>query len=100
MSQMAVITEKVVAEAPLLGQGDMEAKQIPEPKAARIRLAAAAVTAPAKIAGQDAADAADSFGRLPIPKSDASLVGKFALMRVSPAGQCHNNGDPGWLGGD
>jgi hypothetical protein len=75
MSQIAVMIEKVVAEAPLPGQGDMEAKPIPEPKVTRIRLAATAVMAPAKIAGQDAAEAAASFGRLLTAKSDAALAG-------------------------
>src|ERR1700681_2011624 len=99
MSQIAVITEKVVTDAPLLGQGDMDAKPIPEPKVTKIRVVAAAVMAPAKIAGQDAADATDSFGRLPIPKSEDSLVGWFALMRVSPDGQCKSYLDTGGLEG-
>jgi hypothetical protein len=63
---MAVITVKVVAEAPRWGQGDTEANPIPAPRATNIRLVAIAVIAPAKMAGHEAADTTDSFGCNPL----------------------------------
>jgi hypothetical protein len=61
---MAVTTVKVVAEVPPRGQGETEARPRPEPKATRIRVVAIATMAPAKMAGQDAAETNDSIGRL------------------------------------
>jgi hypothetical protein len=57
---MAVITVNVVADTPLFGQADTEARPNPDPSAASTREAAAATNAPAKIAGHDTADTADS----------------------------------------
>jgi hypothetical protein len=56
MSPIAVITENVVSETPLLGQGDTEARPRPEASANRISETAAATTAPAMIAAHDTAD--------------------------------------------
>jgi hypothetical protein len=56
MSPIAVITENVVNETPLLGQGDTEARPRPEASASRISETAAATTEPAMIAAHDTAD--------------------------------------------
>jgi hypothetical protein len=56
MSQIAIITVKVVAEAPEFGQGDTEASPKPDPRARRIRDVAAAAKAPANIGGQAIAE--------------------------------------------
>jgi hypothetical protein len=58
---MAVITVNVVADTPLFGQADTEARPNPDPSAASTTEAAAATNAPAKIAGHDTADTADSW---------------------------------------
>jgi hypothetical protein len=50
----------VVADTPLFGQGDTEARPNPDPSAASTKEAAAARIAPAKIAGHDTAETADS----------------------------------------
>jgi hypothetical protein len=51
----------VVADTPLFGQADTEARPNPDPSAASTTEAAAAANAPAKIAGHDTADTADSW---------------------------------------
>jgi hypothetical protein len=51
ISHIAVITAKVVAEAPVLDHRDTEARPKPEPSAGRISENAASKSAP-KIAGQ------------------------------------------------
>jgi hypothetical protein len=56
MSQIAAFTVKPVADAPCPGHGDTMAKPRPEPNASSTIEAAMATNAPAKIAGQDAAD--------------------------------------------
>jgi hypothetical protein len=53
---MAVVTAKVVAEAPSLDQGDSEAKPSPAPSDRRISVTAAAATAPPMIADQLSAE--------------------------------------------
>ena len=53
---MAVVTAKVVAEAPTLDQGDSEAKPNPAPSDSRISVTAAAATAPPMIADQLSAE--------------------------------------------
>jgi hypothetical protein len=60
MSHIAVITVKVVAEAPVVDHGDTEARPKPEPSARRINENVAAAKAPPKIAGQLIADIEDS----------------------------------------
>ena len=96
-----------VAEAPLPGQGDMEANPNPDPSAIRTMVAAAATVAPAKIAGQDTADTDDSparavpgmtavrsfsSGSMTIPVRSSSSVGGCNGLRAewfrqgSPAG--------------
>jgi hypothetical protein len=60
MSQIAVVTAKVVIEAPRSGQGEMEANPMPDPNATRTTVLAAATKAPAMMDGQDAADFAVS----------------------------------------
>lgn len=61
MSQMPVVTAKVVAEAPLLGQGDMEASPKPDPSANSISETEAATNAPPMIAGHDTAEVGASL---------------------------------------
>jgi hypothetical protein len=56
MSQMAVVTAKLVSDAPRSGQGDIEANPIPDPSATRTTVLAAATKAPAMMEGHDAAD--------------------------------------------
>ena len=56
MSHIAAFTVKPVAEAPWPGHGETMAKPKPEPNASNMADAAIATNAPAKIAGQDAAD--------------------------------------------
>jgi len=70
---MAVITVKVVAEAPLWGQGDTEASPKPEPRATKMRVVAAAAMAPAKMAGHEVPETGDSNGR------SAAAVGRLVL---------------------
>ena len=53
---MAVVIAKAVIDTPWFCQGEIDAKPIPEPKATNINEAATATKAPAKMAGQDAAD--------------------------------------------
>jgi hypothetical protein len=60
MSPIAVITENVVSDAPLLGHGETEASPNPEASANRISETAAATTAPATMAPHDTADLDDS----------------------------------------
>src|SRR5271169_3606241 len=57
---MAVISVKVVTEAPELGQGDTEARPKPDPRATRINDNAAAAKAPPMIAAQEIAAVDDS----------------------------------------
>jgi len=52
VSHIAIITVKVVAETPKLGQGDTEDRPKPDPRARRIRDVAAIAKAPASIGGQ------------------------------------------------
>ncbi|MGA2777459.1 MAG: hypothetical protein ABSF94_07870 [Steroidobacteraceae bacterium] len=60
---MAAVTVKVVADTPRLGHGEIDANPSPDPKASKIEEADAATTAPAAIAGHDAADfARDAAG--------------------------------------
>ena len=56
ISQIAAVTVNVVAEAPCPGQGEIEANPRPDPRASRTSETDTATTAPAKMAGQDAAD--------------------------------------------
>jgi len=56
MSQIAVVTAKLVTDAPRPGQGEMEANPMPDPNAMRRPVLAAATKAPAIMDGQDAAD--------------------------------------------
>jgi hypothetical protein len=56
MSQTAALTVKPVADTPCPGHGDTIAKPRPEPNASSMADEAMATNAPAKIAGQDAAD--------------------------------------------
>jgi hypothetical protein len=51
---------KVVAETPAPAHGETEARPSPEPKSSKITEIAAAVTPPAKTAGQDTAEAGAS----------------------------------------
>ena len=53
---MAVVTAKLVTDAPRSGQGEMEANPMPDPNAMRMTVLAAATKAPAIMDGQDAAD--------------------------------------------
>src|SRR5665213_471981 len=69
MSQIAVVTAKVVAEAPWLGQGETAAKPKPEPSATRMSVTDAATNAPAMIADHDAADFVAAAGNPAAPGS-------------------------------
>jgi hypothetical protein len=53
---MAVVMANVVADAPRSGQGEIEANPMPDPRAIKMTLAAAATKAPAMMDGHDAAD--------------------------------------------
>jgi hypothetical protein len=55
---------------------------MPDPNATRMRLVAAAVIAPAKMAGHEAADTGDSFGR--VATSGMPPAGPFALISDAP----------------
>jgi hypothetical protein len=59
ISQIAAKTVKVVAEG-LAVNGETEARPRPEPKARSMIVAAVAMKAPAKIAGQDTAESGAS----------------------------------------
>src|SRR4029078_6305230 len=59
-SQIAVMTVKVVAEAPRSAHGETEARPKPEPSASRMRDTAQATRAPAMMAAHETADTADS----------------------------------------
>ena len=83
------MTLKVVGDAPLWGQGDTDARPNPVPRATSTRLAAIAVTAPAKIAGQEAADTADSGSRVPVAVAGITVSGYLAFMEL--ARQCQIN---------
>src|SRR5882672_387279 len=61
MSQIAVITEKVAAEAPTFGHAEMDAKPSPVPSAPSRSEIAAATVAPANNAAHETADTGDSF---------------------------------------
>ena len=63
MSQIAALTVKAVADAPCPGHGEMIANPSPVPSATRTNETATATTAPAKIAGHDAAEASSSRQR-------------------------------------
>jgi hypothetical protein len=54
--------ENVTAEAPEVGQGEMEANPRPEPSASRTTVTDAAVKAPPIMAAQDTAETGDSMG--------------------------------------
>jgi hypothetical protein len=56
MSQIAVVTAKLVTDAPRSGQSEMAANPMPDPRARRMTVLAAATKAPAIMEGQDAAD--------------------------------------------
>jgi hypothetical protein len=67
MSQIAVITVKAVADAPISRHGETEVSPKPAPSAINSSEADAATNAPAKIAAQDTADTADSVVREVLP---------------------------------
>src|SRR5262245_60628890 len=56
MSQIAVITVNVVADAPSPRQGDTDASPSPDPSAIRMRDTEAATNAPARMAGHETAE--------------------------------------------
>src|SRR5580693_2914001 len=56
MSQIAVVTAKLVIDAPRSGHGEIEANPMPDPSTTRMTVLAAATKAPAMMDGQDAAD--------------------------------------------
>jgi hypothetical protein len=56
MSQIAVVTAKLVIDAPRSGHGEIDANPMPDPSATRMTVLAAATKAPATMDGQDAAD--------------------------------------------
>src|SRR5271168_3778633 len=91
---MAVITVKVVTEAPELGQGDTEAKPKPDPRASRISDNAAAAKAPPIIAAQEIAEVDDSNVWPTSPASRVSarpLKGALTIPTLpSELGQCQN----------
>ena len=86
MSHIAVITVKVVTEAPEFGQGDTEARPKPDPRASRINDKAAVAKAPPMIAAQDIAETDDSsvWPVSPMPKVSAArpLKGTLAILAV------------------
>jgi hypothetical protein len=55
VTQIIVLTPKVVTLTPSLAQGDIEDRPKPVPSISRIRESAAAAAAPAKMAPQDTA---------------------------------------------
>src|SRR6201996_3665714 len=55
-----MVTVKVAADAPLLGHGEIEARPTPDPSSTRTSDEAVATKAPAKMAGHETADTADS----------------------------------------
>jgi hypothetical protein len=61
MSQIAVIAVKVVGDAPVSRQGDIDASPKPDPSATKSTEADIAMNAPAIIAVHDTADTEDSF---------------------------------------
>jgi hypothetical protein len=83
MSQMAVRTVNVVAEVPLLGQGEIDASPKPEPNATRTNEVAAAAVAPAKTAAQDTADLEDSTVESPPKRPARSRVVRVSTDKVS-----------------
>jgi hypothetical protein len=56
MIQIAATAVKVLADAPLLAPGDIEANPNPDPMASKTKLVAITTAVPAKIAGHDTAD--------------------------------------------
>ncbi|HEY6484591.1 MAG TPA: hypothetical protein VIY54_13790 [Steroidobacteraceae bacterium] len=72
--------EKVVADAPLLGQGDTEASPSPEPNATSNNEVAAATTVPAKIAAHDTADRDDSVAAPPAVTAARSCEKAFMVV--------------------
>jgi len=65
-----------LADAPLPGQGETEAKSTPATTSASTSEVAAATTAPARMAAQDTADALDST-------AESSRVVRCAIVRFS-----------------
>src|SRR5271163_3316080 len=91
---MAVITVKVVTEAPEFGQGDTEARPKPDPRASRFSDNAAAAKAPPMIAAQEIAEVDDFkvWPASPASRASARPV-KGALTIATLPGeldQCQN----------
>ena len=87
MSHIAVITVKVVTEAPELGQGDTEARPKPDPRASRISVSAAAAKAPPMTAAQEIAEVDDSkvWSTSPAPRVSArTLTGALRTILAVP----------------
>ena len=77
MSHIAVVTVKVATVTPEFDQGDTDASPKPEPNNKRMSDTAAAVTAPAMMAGQATAEVVASRERL-----------SFAALLLKVAGVC------------
>ena len=86
MSQMAVITPKVVTETPEFGQGETEASPRPEPRAIRIKLTATITKAPPMMAPHDTADTVPAplsvTGNSPL--RSVAAVAKAIAVRLMP----------------
>jgi hypothetical protein len=83
MSPIAVIAEKVVSDAPLLGQGETAAKPRPDASANRINDTEAATTAPAMIAAHETAEVADSTVGAPVPVTGVGRSFAYVSMVIS-----------------
>jgi hypothetical protein len=82
MSQIAVITVKVVADGPSPCQGDSDAKPSPEPSASNKSEVAAAIAAPATIAGHEIADTGDSSAL-----EELAALKSVAIVLIGPQRQ-------------
>src|ERR1700751_4766747 len=85
ISQTAAQTPKVAADGPELYQGDTEARPRPDPRASKIRLAAAIANAPAMIAGHDTPETALSTAPPCGMKTRSSRVEMVALCMIVSA---------------
>src|SRR5215831_3989008 len=82
ISYTAAQTPNVVAEGPELYQGDAEARPRPDPRASRIRLAAAIANAPAMIAAHDTPETALSTAPLRGVSTRSSRADTVALCML------------------
>ena len=93
MSQMAVVTAKVVTDAARSDQGEMDANPTPDPRATRMTVVAAATKAPAKMEGQDAADFAEGDSvAIAVP----AIIVSATMFPLAMRTHCQQQNDREW----